>query len=146
MRIVTWNMNVIGKDRASQHDQAWTFLLETLDPDIALLQEVTIPQNVPPEYRSLFTPALPGKRWGSAILSRVGDLTLDWEDNSRGAILAAKSSIPGIGPVAIACLQARVPEGGVIRPLRETFDALRTHLAGCLGRSGRSPLPHLLPV
>jgi exonuclease III len=46
MRIVTWNMNIIGKDRARQHDQAWTFLLETLAPDIALLQEVSIPPDL----------------------------------------------------------------------------------------------------
>jgi len=65
MRIVTWNMNILGKDRARQHDQAWTFLLETLDPDIALLQEVAIPPDIPPEYhRPLFTPGLPGKRRG----------------------------------------------------------------------------------
>ena len=129
MRIVTWNMNVIGKDRSSQHDQAWAFLLETLAPDIALLQETAIPPELPTDYRhSLFTPGLHGKRWGSAILSRVGDLTLEWEDNSRGAVLAATSSIPGLGPVSIASLQARVPRGGVIRPLRETFDLLRTHL------------------
>jgi len=61
-------------------------------------------------------------------LSRVGDLALEWEDNSLGAVLAATSSIPGLGRVSIACLQARVPEGGVIRPLRKTFDVLRTHL------------------
>ncbi len=130
MRIVTWNMNVIGKDRARQHDQAWIFLLETVNPDIALLQETTIPPYLPPEYRHpLFTPGLPGKRWGSAILSRIGDLTLKWENNSRGAVLAATSSIPGVGGVTLASLQARVPVvGGVIRPLRETFDVLRTHL------------------
>ena len=51
LRIVTWNMNFIGKDRAAQHGEAWTFLLETLEPDIALLQEVVIPRDVETEYR-----------------------------------------------------------------------------------------------
>jgi len=125
-RIVTWNTNGWGRGRI--HNQAWAFLLDALDPDIALLQEAAIPGDLPTEYRSLFIPAVPGKRFGSVILSRLGDLELDWEDNSLGAVLAATSSIPGVGPVSIACLQARVPEGGVVSPLRKTFDVLRTHL------------------
>ena len=95
MRIVTWNMNVIGKSRA--HGEAWAFLLETLNPDIALLQEVVIPEEVATDYSCLFAPRSPTLVWGSAILSRVGELELDWEDSSRGARLVRLPQSPGSG-------------------------------------------------
>jgi exonuclease III len=106
MRIVTWNMN--GKDRTRSHQDAWGFLLETLQPDIVLLQEVRISEEIKKriagEYSHLFTPRLPNLTWGSAILSRAGELTLEWENSSRGAALGASSSVPGIGPSpSLAC-------------------------------------------
>lgn len=124
MKIVTWNMN--GWDRQSTHDQAWTFLLDTVRPDIGLLQEAEVPENLPTEYSHKWTPAIAGKPFGSVILSRLGDLEVRWEDNSRGAVLVANSSVTSIGPISIACIQARVQEGvGTIRWLRETMEAVR---------------------
>lgn len=124
MKIVTWNMN--GWNRQGTHDQAWTFLLDTVRPDIALLQEAEVPENLPPEYRHKWTPAIAGRPFGSVILSRLGELDLQWEDNSRGAVLVANSSVTAIGPISIACIQARVEEGvGTIRWLRETIGAVR---------------------
>src|SRR5688500_17594712 len=96
-------MNV--KDRIEQHPEAWAFLLQELQPDIALLQEAIIPEGIDKDYKHLFTPRWSNLIWGSAILSRVGPLVPDWEDNSRGAALGATSSIRGIGPISIACLQ-----------------------------------------
>jgi endonuclease/exonuclease/phosphatase family metal-dependent hydrolase len=129
MRIVTWNMN--GKDRPKQHLEAWAFLIEALKPDVALLQEVRISEDIEYEiakgYSHLFAARLRNLTWGSAILSREHRLTLDWEDSSRGAALGATASIPRIGPVSIACLQAAT-QGGVIAPLRRKFDIVRAHL------------------
>lgn len=125
MRIVTWNMNY--RDRVRQHGEAWAFLRETLQPDIALLQEVVIPEGLDNDYCCLFTPRWADTVWGSAILSRVGDLERDWEDNSRGAALGATSAIPGLGAVSLACLQIAT-DGGVIVPLRRKIGILRKHL------------------
>lgn len=63
MRIVTWNMN--GWNRGRAHEKVWAFLFDTLDPDIALLQEAAVPDAIPSEYRYQSTPALPDARYGS---------------------------------------------------------------------------------
>jgi hypothetical protein len=123
-RIVSWNMNGWGRGRAL--DEGWLLLLEGLQPDIALLQEAADTRDAARRIPSALQPALASARLGSVIISRVGDLERLWEDNSRGPVLVARSTIPGIGVVTVACLQAPVPEvGGVIRPLRETMMALR---------------------
>jgi len=43
MRIVSWNMN--ARDFTKRHGDGWTFLLDDLEPDIALLQEVVPPSG-----------------------------------------------------------------------------------------------------
>jgi endonuclease/exonuclease/phosphatase family metal-dependent hydrolase len=127
VRVVTWNMN--QRERTDSHHEAWTFLIKTLNPDVALVQEAVVPEAITARYRVLSKRAWPHEPWGSAILSRVGDLTPDWEDSSRGAVLVARCSVSLLGSVSIASMHARVPRnGGVIAPLRLTFDALRTHL------------------
>lgn len=123
MRIVTWNMNQQGRD-------AWAFLIRRLAPDIALVQEAIVADDIADGYQVRWTPGWPNGRWGSAILSRVGELVIDWEDQSRGAVLVAHSSIPSLGSVSIASIHARVNPvtGRVVRDLRQSFDALRPHL------------------
>jgi exonuclease III len=124
MRIVSWNMNQPG--HGGSHHETWAFLAR-LDPDIALVQEALVPEDIS-GYQVLWTRAWDSRPWGSAILSRVGDLTLDWEDRSRGAVLVARCSIPSLGPVSIASVHGRLIGNRVFPALRETFDALRTHL------------------
>jgi exonuclease III len=123
MRIVSWNMNPQGRD-------TWAFLVQTLAPDIALVQEAIVREDLADRYQILWTPGWPNGRWGSAILSRVGDLVLEWEDRSRGAMVVARGSVPSLGPVSIASIHARLDrrDHRVIPALRLTFDALRTHL------------------
>jgi exonuclease III len=124
MRIVAWNMN--GWDRGGTHGLAWAFLLEELQPDIALLQEAKLPETIPSEYSHESTPAMTNARFGSTILSRLGTLDKRWEDNSRGPMLVAESSASSVGPLTIASIQARVQRGvGTIRWLRQSFDEIR---------------------
>lgn len=44
MRIVTWNMgcNIPASTYRKHHDEAWTYLLDELRPDIALVQEAVV--------------------------------------------------------------------------------------------------------
>jgi exonuclease III len=121
MRIVSWNMNKKGGD-------TWAFLLGTLQPDIALLQEAIPPKDMTEPYQLQWTPGLEKARWGSAVLSRFGEPKIDWEDQSRGAILVSHSTLPLLGTVSIASIHARVIDRRVIPALRETFDSLRKHL------------------
>jgi len=52
MRIVSWNMNQRGRE-------AWAFLLGTLDPDVALVQEAIVPRDIVDDYQVLWTSAWP---------------------------------------------------------------------------------------
>jgi exonuclease III len=121
VRIVSWNM-------AQQGRKTREFLL-SLGPDIALVQEAILPEEIP-GYTKLWTPGWEDGTWGSAILSRVGEPELLWENNERGAIVLARCSIGGVGDVRIASLHARLGPNreGVIRPLRKTFDELQPRL------------------
>lgn len=118
MRIVSWNMNQQGR-------AAWNFLLDTLQPDIALLQEALPRKDIAEPDAWRWTAGWKNGRWGSAILTRVGKLTVDWEDNSCGAVLVASTTVPGLGTVSIASIHARIIGGRVIPALRKTFDQLR---------------------
>lgn len=124
MRIVSWNMDHPG--HGGSHRDAWAFLLR-LNPDIALVQEAVVPEDLS-GYEVLWTRAWGTRPWGSVVLSRVGDLTLDWEDRSRGAALVTKCTVEGLGTISVASVHARVIDHRVIPALRETFNALRPHL------------------
>lgn len=121
MRVVSWNLSQKGS-------AVWEFLFRRLEPDVALVQEAILPLDLPSEYASLSIPGWADGRWGSAVLSRVGELELVWQDSSRGAVILARSVLPGIGAVSIANVHARVIDGRVIPALRETFDELRGRL------------------
>ncbi len=70
MRIVTWNMDY-WKHRSS-HDDAWHWLLDTLKPDIALVQECAPPAWLSELGFVQWDRAYPeGKQpWGTALFSR----------------------------------------------------------------------------
>ncbi len=71
MRIVSWNMNYWQR-KPAQRLAAWRFL-ESLEPDVALLQE-TVPESGYDSSRVVYHP--PGidrnARWGSALISYGG--------------------------------------------------------------------------
>jgi exonuclease III len=123
LRIVSWNMERQGND-------TWAFLLENLNPDVALIQEAILPKDGIDGYDVLWTSALPSGRWGSGILARFGKLDLEWEDRRRGAVVMGRCTIPSLGPVSIVSLHARVNRHThlVIPDLRETLAHVRPRL------------------
>jgi exonuclease III len=44
MRFVTWNMNALG--RGATHEASWAWLLNDLNPDVALVQEAVLPPHL----------------------------------------------------------------------------------------------------
>lgn len=115
---------------ARVHIEAWDCLLRTLNPDIALVQEAAVPDSAVDGYGPpVFTQRWPNKPWGSAILSRVGELALVWENTDRGACQLATGTVSGLGPLLIANIHSRVDDKGLVIPnLRKTFDAVLPQL------------------
>ena len=116
-------------DRSRTHRDAWSFLTDVLQPDIALLQETVIPEEGMPGYSHTFTRAWDGMAWGSAVLSRVGDMQPRWEADRLGAVLVVDLSIRGIGPLSVASIHARIIDRRVIPSLRTTLNELMKHLS-----------------
>src|SRR4051794_21927864 len=132
MRVVSWNMAYW--QRRAQWREAWAFLTKELAPDIALLQEAVVPNGL--DYEQFVTPALEGGTslkqlaWGSAILSRVGQLELGMDISpeliaGRGAVQLANCNIDGTRPTTLVNIHSRLNYGGtqqVIPNLQETID------------------------
>lgn len=118
--------------------EAWAFLLDVLRPDIALLQEAMLPDDV--KHDSLWTSArergtsLKELMWGSAILSRIGTpvthLVISPEDIAkRGAVQVVSCTIAGIGETTIVNIHSRLDDDKravqkVIPNLRKTFEVV----------------------
>jgi exonuclease III len=71
MRIVTWNMDYWKHQSA--HDNAWHWLFDSLNPDIALIQECVPPDRVGESGFLQWGRAYPeGQQpWGTALFSRL---------------------------------------------------------------------------
>lgn len=67
-RVATWNMHS-GFNTASQRSAGWTYLADSVKPDVALIQEAMVPEGFP--HPSVHRPEGigGGRNWGSAIVS-----------------------------------------------------------------------------
>ena len=73
MKILTWNMAGAGFHKLATHAQAWDWLLNNAEFDIALLQEAIPPADLKDSFRTaLFQKRFPSSniKWGNCILSR----------------------------------------------------------------------------
>jgi exonuclease III len=113
-RVVCWNM------AGRRSDEQWRFLLDDLDPDLALLQEVKRPPNWVAErggalVRSETTPA---SGWGSAIYVREGPLEQIHLEQHDGYFVAARLQLPGARPGLALSVHGRTdkarPGGGTL--------------------------------
>jgi exonuclease III len=103
MKIVSWNLARNTTSKAwGKHEEAWRYLA-SMDPDVALLQEVELPSWAAERWSIVAAPSAP---WGSAILARPG-LPLhagqvDWDGGFRqGVLLATAELSPAGGPPTV---------------------------------------------
>ncbi len=71
MRVATWNMAFWS--HRPEHDRAWHWLLDTMKPDVALVQECVVPNWVPSSGWSVhWARAYPESKqtWGTGIVAR----------------------------------------------------------------------------
>ena len=92
LKVVTWNMSHWQKRRSAQ--AAWSYLLDDLAPDIALVQEaVPLVENEFTLWREI-----PGKGgWGTGIVTRglpISEFKLEHESHP-GATVVGEVALPG---------------------------------------------------
>ena len=73
MRFLTWNMDY-WKRNSEQRKLAWNYLSDTLNPDVALIQEIVPPENSYNEMNVLYHEIDGKRKWGSAIFSKYNIL------------------------------------------------------------------------
>jgi endonuclease/exonuclease/phosphatase family metal-dependent hydrolase len=134
-RVVSWNLN-----HGSNRDEQWRYLLDELDPDLALLQEVRQPPAWVAERGGAFVMAekVPGSDRGTAIYVRKPTLTQILLQNRGGYFAAARLRLPG-GRTGTA-LSVHAPTdtkligSSLTRYLRPVFDSLAAELSYFRGR------------
>lgn len=103
MKVVTWNLGYW--DHRETHGEAWTYLLETLEPDLAILQEIQPLEEMTDENLA-FQEAHRG--WGTAVYSR--DLPLSeiplCEDHP-GRVAGVSVSLPNGEQLSLASIHAK---------------------------------------
>ncbi|MEI8334821.1 MAG: endonuclease/exonuclease/phosphatase family protein [Chloroflexota bacterium] len=108
MRIVSWNPGAAYGPYVGRHDEAWRYL-ESLEPDIALLQEC-VPAAwalrrwtvVKPAFSFWTTAVAVPARPTTEVAIPKGNLLARF----RGFAAAAEVTVPGIGPVVAVSVHA----------------------------------------
>jgi len=100
MKILSWNMAGAGFHKARTHGQAWDWLLQRADFDVAMLQEAIPPPGIEDVFKSaIFQARYPDRSlaWGNCILSRsqsfehfVPSIEAPWASSVTGPALVAK--------------------------------------------------------
>jgi exonuclease III len=118
-KVATWNMDHWkGSGRDPGHTRAAWEYLETLLPDLALVQEATSPltngavsnwkgQSIPPATESWHIG--PTRRWGSAVVSYGCALTE--VSTARTPYSSQDIALRGTHPGCVAVAQAALPDG-----------------------------------
>jgi endonuclease/exonuclease/phosphatase family metal-dependent hydrolase len=127
VKLATWNLGFW--QFRNTHAKAWKYLCEEIRPDIALLQEVKIP-DLQADENIVFCAV--HRDWGTAIYARGLPLTELSIPRYPGRVAAATARIH-TRELALASVHAPIINGRVFPHLEFIFDelesALKTHSA-----------------
>jgi endonuclease/exonuclease/phosphatase family metal-dependent hydrolase len=136
VRIVAYNFLSGGSSKRKGH---WSRLARTLAPEIVLAQECRTPDACPGErFRpgpldALLWQPIAGRRWGSALLSRSGEVTPLPVPGFEGWVAGAEAHIPALSngrPLRIFSIHAPAGEHGYIRTMQQILDRIAPLSAG----------------
>jgi exonuclease III len=138
LSVATWNMDNWKRNQI-QRDAAWNFLLNTLEPDIALLQECVPNAECEKRYNLLYREIGGSRRWGSAIITRSLPIhEVEFNNTYPGAVVAADVTLPSGLLLTVVSLYGVIDEDGYATT---TLHRILSDLTPLLnGRKGRSCL------
>lgn len=125
------------KHSQTQRDVAWNFLVNTLAPDIALLQECVPNIECEKRYNLLYREIGGPRRWGSAIITR--DLPIqevEFNNAYPGAVVAADVTLSNGLLLTVISLYGLIDEDGYATTTLHRMLSDMTPLLN--GRTGRS--------
>lgn len=104
MTLVTWN------GRFGRATRAWPALVERLGVDVAFLQEVSQPSS---SFSSLWE-AVPGRKWGTAVVARRGRFDAIQVAGYEGWVVGGV--LTGAGPAPIYLFSVHTPTASKSAP------------------------------
>jgi exonuclease III len=103
---------------------SWDFLLERINPDIALVQE-TVPNSNLSSLKHFVWEKIGGKRnWGSGIFSRYPVEKVEFDNSYRGSVIAGKISLPNDSELTAISIHVLLEHGYSVIPLHRIFSDL----------------------
>ena len=119
MDLIVWNM------AQRRGDTGWSYLLNDLDPAIALLQETTPPPFARERGKVVHHRAYDRHSWGSAVWVREGELTeLTLPLEHRGWFAAVEVALPDQVPLVAVSVHARLVHRTVRPNIDRAFEAV----------------------
>lgn len=132
IKIATWNMCYWQRQKG--FPDSWNFLLERINPDIALVQE-TVPNSKPPALKDFVWEKIGSKRdWGSGIFSKYPIEKVEFENNHSGSVIAGEVSLPNDAKLTVISIHVLLEQGYSIIPLHRIFSDLTLLLEGKMGK------------
>jgi exonuclease III len=132
VKIVTWNLGYWQFSR--YHDEAWAYLRNQIQPDIALLQEVCVPKLADDElviFNSIRKP------WGTAVYAKGAKLQyLPTQEHPTRVAAALVNMKAGGNEFCVASIHAPIINGRVFPHLSTIFDEVELLVAGRTGVVG----------
>jgi len=125
LKVITWNLGFW--QHRSLHDAAWTYLIDQIKPDLALLQEVNPPKLHNEEHLSFREIH---QNWGTALYTRnmpIEELRIAEEYPNR---VAASIRIAPTKRILAVSVHAPIVNGRVFPYLDEIFDNIEGTVTG----------------
>jgi exonuclease III len=129
--VATWNMDHWKRTR-EQHENAWTYLTETVSADIMLLQEFIPPVKVEEKYKILYRDIAEKRKWGSAVVTRNLPIhEVKFKNSYPGAVVVAEVTLPSSEILTVISLYGMFDEANyVTAALHRTLSDLTPLLHG----------------
>lgn len=125
MKIITWNLGYWQFRK--HHKEAWSYLRNELQPDIALLQEVH-PPSLEDGEQIVFEEIFHG--WGTAVYSKSIPLERVSMKEYTERVAAARVAMPGNEVLHIASVHAPIIKGHVFPHLDSIFNDIEDKFSG----------------
>jgi hypothetical protein len=106
MKVVTWNMAYWSKK--ASHNSAWSFLLNVIKPDVALVQEVCLPTDETIKNKTVFKEIGGTRDWGSGVYSIYQSKAISFDNSYPGSLIGAKINLPSGKELGIFSLYGKL--------------------------------------